>query len=430
MKTLKLIVVLALMPLYAFAIVDEAIWGDYAIRHYPAISDYQAIYVGQTVRFLPSAKKNFNYDERFLKIGGNWNSDYVISKITGNDKKMTFWLTGISAKKNVKMVIENQHSYKNFYINNDRTVPLFLIGKFNQDKEKLTGKTFGDGAKLVITDALFQTNDGDDYPKAFFEITDKQDEEKSLVGAENIHNINELGKVFTDPSFKCNYTVVGITTKQVRYGKITQMYTVKNSISGKTKEVEALSASTGAFNGDDFGKFLATLIKVEKPSNPSVRYGTTMTVADKDVTKFSYADNVIDILIFCGNSQFGFVLKNLSDNTLKIIWNEAVFVDVDGSTSKVMHSGTKYSQREEDQPASTIIKGAKLDDIAAPTANVYYNELFKEWTSHSMYRNADKRKQGQTIKLMLPIQIKDVINEYVFEFGLTYKFDHPEYIAD
>ena len=95
-----------------------------------------------------------------------------------------------------------------------------------------------------------------------------------------------------------------------------------------------------------------------------------------------------------------------------------------------MHSGIKYSQREGDQPASTIIKGAKLEDLAAPTANVYYSDVLKEWTSYSLYRNADKKAEGQTIRLMLPIQVKDVINEYIFEFGLTYVYDHPEYLAD
>ena len=95
-----------------------------------------------------------------------------------------------------------------------------------------------------------------------------------------------------------------------------------------------------------------------------------------------------------------------------------------------MHSGIKYSQREGDQPASTIIKGAKLEDLAAPTANVYYSDVLKEWTSYSLYRNADRKAEGQTIRLMLPIQVKEVINEYIFEFGLNYVYDHPEYLAD
>ena len=123
---------------------------------------------------------------------------------------------------------------------------------------------------------------------------------------------------------------------------------------------------------------MAALTKVEKPSNSAVRYGKTTSVTDKGITKYSYEDNFIDILIFAGSTQFNFILKNISDNTLKVVWNEAVFVDVDGSTSKVMHSGIKYSQREADQPASTIIKGAKLEDLAAPTDKVYYSDILKD----------------------------------------------------
>ena len=137
-------------------------------------------------------------------------------------------------------------------------------------------------------------------------------------------------------------------------------------------------------------------------------------------------DNFIDILIFANDTQFAFEIKNVSSNTIKIIWNEAVFVDVDGSTSKVMHTGVKYSERESDQPASTIIKNAKLEDIAAPTSNVYYNDSSKKWETYSLYKNANQNKKGQTIRLMLPIQVKDVINEYIFEFELSYNYIYPE----
>ena len=75
------------------------------------------------------------------------------------------------------------------------------------------------------------------------------------------------------------------------------------------------------------------------------------------------------------------------------------------------------------------MKGAKLEDLAAPTDKVYYSDVLKEWTSKSLYVNANKKLEGQTIKLMLPIQVKDVVNEYIFEFTLSYVFNHPEYLA-
>lgn len=166
--------------------------------------------------------------------------------------------------------------------------------------------------------------------------------------------------------------------------------------------------------------------KVEKPSNSAIRYGkTTVVEDDKEISKFSYVDNVIDILIFGSSKQFDFILKNVSDNSIKVIWNEAVFVNYDGSSSKIMHAGTKYSQREADQPATTIIRGAKIEDLAAPNCNVRYSEVLKEWVTDSMYPSEPATNPGQ-LRLMLPIQIKDVINEYVFVFDVKYVCNHPE----
>ena len=122
--------------------------------------------------------------------------------------------------------------------------------------------------------------------------------------------------------------------------------------------------------------------------------------------------------------QFQFVIKNISKNSIKIVWNEAAFIDVDGETSKIMHVGIKYSQKEGDQPASTIIKGAKLDDIACPIKNVRYSDSYKEWVTDPMLV-----KEGQ-IKLMLPIQIKDVVNEYVFVFDVKKRYLHPFFVKD
>lgn len=30
---------------------------------------------------------------------------------------------------------------------------------------------------------------------------------------------------------------------------------------------------------------------------------------------------------------------------------------------------------------------------------------------------------------MLPIQVKEAVNEYIFEFTLSYVYNHPEYLA-
>lgn len=241
---------------------------------------------------------------------------------------------------------------------------------------------------------------------------------------------SEIGKQFENPMVKAKYEVVDVYLTIAKdpddyKSKILKMYTVKNTISGKESKYIASKTQSLCFKEDLSGGYVSTLAKVEKPSNPSVKFGKTTTVEDKGITKYSYEDNFISIIIFGTSTQFSFTLKNVSKSTQKLVWDEAVFVSYTGSTSKVMHSGTKYSQREASQPASTIIKGASLDDIACPTSNVYYSDVLKEWTTKSMYPTGVSMETKQ-VQLMLPIQIKDVTNEYIFVFDINYKYKYPE----
>lgn len=155
---------------------------------------------------------------------------------------------------------------------------------------------------------------------------------------------------------------------------------------------------------------------MEKPTNPNLKYGKMTTIGKNTdgFTEYSYTDTQIDIIIVADREQFNFSLKNVSDKTQRLIWNDAVFVDMDGTTSKVVHIGASISQVEQNQAASVIIKGAKIDDIARPV---------KKYILPSKYHGF----LLPTIKLMLPIQIKDIINEYTFEFKVTWVYTNPDY---
>lgn len=181
------------------------------------------------------------------------------------------------------------------------------------------------------------------------------------------------------------------------------------------------------------GKYYSLLSSVEKPADDAFRYGETKTITEDGMTKYSYQDNVIDILIFGNYQKFFFTIQNISDKSIKIVWNEAAFVGMDGKTSKIMHNGVKYSEKEGDQPASVIIRGAQLEDVAVPTSSVHYKSGFLGgWETDSMYPNVrdskgrEIRGKDGTVCLMLPIQIKETINEYLFIFDVVYKLNYPE----
>ena len=246
-----------------------------------------------------------------------------------------------------------------------------------------------------------------------------------------------MGETITHEMVKDQYEVVNVYVGQAGSGDASlamPMYTVKNKRTGEEVNCPYTKAKEAPFQSALKGSYKTALIKVEKPEDATNRYGETKVIQDAGVDKYSYNDSIIDITIFGTKEQFGFILKNISNHSLKIIWNEAAFVGLDGSTSKIMHVGTKYSQRESDQPATVVIKGAKIDDVATPTANVYYDEGVKigystigsGWKTKSMLPEEYKGKEAGEIRLMLPIQVKDVVNEYTFVFKVYYTYDHPE----
>lgn len=252
----------------------------------------------------------------------------------------------------------------------------------------------------------------------------------------NEFKAKNVGTIITHPMVKDTYEVTdAYVAKGPKDGATAQLgLVVRNTRNGEEKNILADQKATAPFNDALTGKYKTALIKVEKPEDSSDRYGSVQTVTDAGVEKYSFNDSIIDIVIVGTPEQFNFVLKNVSPSSLKIIWNEAVFVGLDGSTSKVMHVGTKYSERNGDQPASVIIKGAKIDDLACPTANVYYDEGTRigystygnGWKTKSMLPETYQGKEAGEIRLMLPIQVKDVVNEYTFVFKVYYTYDHPE----
>lgn len=202
---------------------------------------------------------------------------------------------------------------------------------------------------------------------------------------------------------------------------------VKNLRTGKRTTCPYSEREIAPFQKALKGHYFTSLIAVQKPDDPSDRYGNVKTVIEADnINKYSYNDSIIDIIIYSTPTQFHFVLRNVSNSSIKVIWEEGAFVRFDGISSKIMHAGTKYLDREKEQLPTIIIRGAAIEDVVVPTSNVYLGNT--GWETSSMLPETYLGNKNHYVKLMLPVQIKDVVNEYTFVFKLNYVFDHPELI--
>ena len=391
------------------------IYGKFGIQ-LQSNNDYSK-YVGRDVVTMAPPTKEFECEK--YKV-------LTIKKITANDKKITINLIEKDGKKKYKMEakiglrVNFWGAYKKGYrIDSKVTVPLLLLDEYNAMKKELDGKELkGESGNVYkVTDIHYNP----DFRIVYQSMADNKTYEMNPI---YVDNINLIGKIFTHPKVKGFCEIVNISG----YNEI------KNSPKVGIKYSESMTDIVSEYflyeaESKCFGNFLKTeynaiLTQVEKPENSNIRYGKTTTIKDSTITKYSYVDNVIEMLMFATSEQFNFVLKNISSSTIKIVWNEAAFIDYTGTTSKVMHSGIKYAQREGDQPASVIIKGAKLDDIACPINNIRYDDTVKKWITAPMLDRTGE------IKLMLPIQIKDVINEYVFVFKVKKEWRYPSLIKN
>ena len=163
------------------------------------------------------------------------------------------------------------------------------------------------------------------------------------------------------------------------------------------------------------GEYTFVLSKIEKPKNQSIRYGEFQEIA----SKYLYEDNVISILWFGTREEFVFLLKNNSDNSLKIVWDEASFINENNGASRIVHKGVNKARLNEMQPPTVVPKGTELNDIIVPVDRIDKN-LIDSIGKHNPERD------GQNVKVLLPVEIKGVVNEYIFTFDLVWKYKYPE----
>jgi hypothetical protein len=188
------------------------------------------------------------------------------------------------------------------------------------------------------------------------------------------------------------------------------------------------------------------MVNVERPVDVKQRYGDVETITLTDSNKYFYADSLIDATFVVLSSSIDFSLTNKSEHTMKLIWDESGMIEPDNSLTRVMHTGVKYSERNNSMPASIIPRRGKIEDQATPVNRVYYNEGYYSqsisipggWNTTGIFpsdttitnssagsikaEDAEpfflkaKKNIGTKIGLLLPLEIEGVKNEYTFWF--------------
>ena len=176
------------------------------------------------------------------------------------------------------------------------------------------------------------------------------------------------------------------------------------------------------------------LSAVERPENAKERYGEQKIVAfqEEDTTKYGFEDDLIRIVWLPTPEEFVFDLTNKTNHSIKIIWDEARYVDENGNSKRVMHSGVKYTDRNNPQPPTTVARSATVSDLVFPTENVdSVGGLYTAWGEEPLFPTSStsgssedllakaKKYVGKSVKILLPLQIEETVNQYIFVFKVN-----------
>ena len=154
----------------------------------------------------------------------------------------------------------------------------------------------------------------------------------------------------------------------------------------------------------------------------------SMSLLDKDNNKIDtsgilvYSDSLIDARFDFEEKELGFGITNKTNKTIKIIWDETLFI-VDGNSSKVMHEGIKFANRNEYMPPSVIPTSNTLADVIIPTNNVYYKEGYysqygstpPSWEKEPLLPST--LSKDSKIQVYMPMIINGETKEYNFTFN-------------
>jgi hypothetical protein len=179
------------------------------------------------------------------------------------------------------------------------------------------------------------------------------------------------------------------------------------------------------------GAYKLGLLEVDRPENIESQYSETKITdfQDRGVTKYCFEDSLIKIIWLPLNTRFSFSLINKTKHSIKIIWDNALYINENGTSQKVFHYGVKYSDRNNSQPPTTVSKGSRIDDLIMPTDNVYFSSgQYGSWRESPLFKNSASTPEeleaikssyiGKVVKIILPLKIEDLKSNYLFTFKI------------
>jgi hypothetical protein len=162
-----------------------------------------------------------------------------------------------------------------------------------------------------------------------------------------------------------------------------------------------------------------SLLDVERPNDATEKFGmaTIKKTPDSTAVEYEFSDNLAGIKFFITENQFEFVMKNKTDNPIKILWEKAAYINSRGVHKRIIHSGINYTDKAWPQKPTVVSPAATLSDYMLPSDNVsVYLYGNGGWTIYPIF---SKNDYGRIVKVLFPMEVAGVEKDYVFRFKIN-----------
>jgi len=143
--------------------------------------------------------------------------------------------------------------------------------------------------------------------------------------------------------------------------------------------------------------------------------------------KASTTSNFEDVNIVADFSLFdkaiAVKIKNKTASAIEVNWDSVSFVDINGKSNRVIHTGIRLMDRDKPQAPSVIPPGAALEDEITPVDNIRFESgQYGGWKIDPLMPPLDENQQkyvGKTLSVFMPLEINGKKKEYNFKIEIT-----------
>lgn len=156
------------------------------------------------------------------------------------------------------------------------------------------------------------------------------------------------------------------------------------------------------------------LTSVQRPEDVAERWGEYRLEA-ADTSGYTYEDDLVSLAIVPVRGTFSTVLQNRTEHSIRLLWAEGSYVGPSGLASGIVPGETRWIEMNNAPAAQVIPTNARAAFLVIPRANA--NTSANEIEGfYGRSATCEDINGSSRIRLILPLEIQGVTNEYTLEF--------------